>query len=684
LNISKLNCVACGAPLEVTHDMDVFYCSSCGSKLLVERSEAGLTLGLLEKLTQKFEDLGNKTEAVLHENAFATKTELQRMQINQNISTEEIKLNSIRQEIRNLSRKTPLLPVEVEQLDLLYQVEGQSMQRIRKFNFELAKTEPGWQERPSVFQSDLANLEQIIKILTAYSGSTAIKKMLDELLLEKQDCEKNLFELESRLLRNQLRSPRYAPTLSLSLPEIEAFNADLDADLQFLNAGAPSPVKQELIKVMQAKKAEAGKILPRRRVEVETGVLASLDFQAPFPEEPGALVPMIQEAETDYRRVNELSASLEKAAVQNQLFALVKDLKKRQAEDIPARRLRTQKRNRIMKYFLIAFLVCLAAFLAYLLLRDKLTPLFGTAGGFSGLGEDSQTFRPSGNKYEESQLALFEVIAQKTYFHEDADMRSEETSELTQGDLVYNLGMAEEDEEWFFSRHFLKDQSGYLYQDWLSPVSARSLAGDVLQAGGEILLKEEFNLDGQGWITGSFEVEGQQREFAIDHDSYQMGLNSVNPGYAFSTITLSSLPPAYVLSSRINLPVSDVRSGAGLILNFVNENNFDYFLITPEGFVVIGYMRNGFSYTLYQTEETPNKHYSLFKNLPNKLSVEVRSSTDSEQTLTRFAVNDQIIYSIQYDRVSVSPPSIGFIVWVVANNASVSARFEDISIQAVE
>ena len=685
MKISKLNCVACGAPLDVTNDMDVLSCSACGSKLLVERSEAGLTLGLIEKLTQKVEDLGNKTEAVLQESAYATKIELQRVQVNQSINTEEIKLNSIRQEIRNLSRKTPLLPVEVEQLELLYQVECQSLQRIRKLNLELAKTEPGWQERLSVYQSDLARLDQIINIMTAYAGGgAAVKKTLDELLLEKKDCERNLFDLESRLLKNQLKSLRYASTFSLTLAEIEALNADLDADLQFLNAGAPSPVKQELIKVIQAKKAEAGKILPRRRVEVETGPLASLDLQAPFPEEPWALAPMIEQTEADYSRVNEISESAEKKAVLQEIFLLVGLLKKRQALNLPARKVKAEKRKRFIKFFLIGFFVVLAVILAVLFFAGKLNPFLASLSIFPGFGKDGQSYRPSGNRYEENQLALFEISAQRTYFHEEADIHSEETDELKQGDLVYDLGMAEEDADWFFTRHFLKDQSGYLYQEWLSPVTARSLPGEALPATGEILFEEEFERNVQDWSTGSFTEDGQERDFSIAQGAYQMNLYSANPGYAFSTITLSGLPPAYVLSSRMDLPASDARSGAGLIFNFVNEDHFDYFLLTPEGFAVIGCRRNGSSYTLYQTQETPNSHYSLLKNEPNKLSVLIDHAADSGTTLTQFAVNDQAIFSLQYERPSDNSSTFGFMAWTAENEGSITARFDDLSIRAVD
>ena len=49
MQIVKLNCTACGAPISITEDIDILFCTSCGSKLAVERGDGYITLKLVEK-----------------------------------------------------------------------------------------------------------------------------------------------------------------------------------------------------------------------------------------------------------------------------------------------------------------------------------------------------------------------------------------------------------------------------------------------------------------------------------------------------------------------------------------------------------------------------------------------------------------------------------------------------------
>ncbi len=80
----KLNCASCGAPIVIPDDVDTVVCSSCHSTMMVDRGEGYVTLKIVEKLAN-----------AIKENAYVTQVELKRMQFNQLISMEEMKINSL-------------------------------------------------------------------------------------------------------------------------------------------------------------------------------------------------------------------------------------------------------------------------------------------------------------------------------------------------------------------------------------------------------------------------------------------------------------------------------------------------------------------------------------------------------------------------------------------------------------
>lgn len=68
----KLNCASCGAPLTITENAETIICPSCNSTLSIDRGEGGVTLKVIEKLTESIHEMGAMTSTALKESAFVT------------------------------------------------------------------------------------------------------------------------------------------------------------------------------------------------------------------------------------------------------------------------------------------------------------------------------------------------------------------------------------------------------------------------------------------------------------------------------------------------------------------------------------------------------------------------------------------------------------------------------------
>ena len=95
MQIVKLNCTACGAPISVPEHLDRLNCSACGSLLQVDRGEGYITLIIFEKISQAIETSGKETTAAIKESSYVTKTELQKLQIQQEIIANQTILANI-------------------------------------------------------------------------------------------------------------------------------------------------------------------------------------------------------------------------------------------------------------------------------------------------------------------------------------------------------------------------------------------------------------------------------------------------------------------------------------------------------------------------------------------------------------------------------------------------------------
>lgn len=686
MQIVKLNCTACGAPISIPEDIDILFCTSCGSKLAVDRGEGYITLKLVEKLTQAIQESGDKAHSAIQENTFVTKVELKRVQISQSINTEEMKLNTIRQEIRTLTRKPQLIPIEAQQLTTLRLDECTTLMRIRKLNMDSSKLEEGWQESMEVFQADLASLVEIIKILSPYGADPSIGSRLDALNQERTQCENHLTELETKLLTRQLKSLKYAPLTTLSVEEMEKLNDDLQSDLNLLVGNPQSAVKTKFRGELSALLTKLNAIYPRKKVEAATGELKSLDLKPPYSEIPWQLIPLIELTESDLEKVRQSPDNPSKIVIKNEIENKSNELKALQAMDLPSKRAMAEKRRKQRsRTRLIVFL----SFLAILILVIVITALSTDKNNPTSPAEpknvpnntDIASAQPGmDSSYQAVETELFEIVAQRTYLRPEPDINSQETDPLVHGDLLYNLGPSAAKVDWYQVQDLSGRLTGFLYQQWISPVHGRSIEGTPLDKGSSQIFSDDFSGVSGTWYEDTFDDDFAQGKLAVTNGLYQVELNTKQDGYINTKIDLNELPPSYVFSVTTDFISGSGLSASGLITNFIDDDNFDYFLLTSDGAIVVGCRRNGVTNRLYVTQATPNEFAPINAGNQNELSVWVESANQAEPDHFTYAVNGKAVYSLQFETPQKYSPTIGMIVWSMDANQPAVYTFDNVNV----
>lgn len=686
MQIVKLNCTACGAPISIPEDIDVLFCASCGSKLAVDRGEGYVTLKLVEKLTQAIQESSEKSHSAIKENTFVTKVELKRVQISQSINTEEMKLNTIRQEIRSLARKPQLLPIELQQLSSLRLDECNTLMRIRKLNLDSAKLEDGWEESLEVFQADLASLIEIIKILTPFAADPSIGIRITALNQERTQCEAHLTELETRILTRQLKSLKYAPLATLSIEDMEKLNNDLQSDLNLLVSNPQSAVKTKFRTELNALLTALNAVYPRKKVESATGELKSLDLKPPFPEIPWQLIPLIELAQSDLQKVQTSPDNPAKILIKNEIENKINELKALQAMDLPSQRVKLEKKRKKRRKVTWIILLCLAALVVLCVVFAKLGAKQDSSTSLGTIGEaltrqDANTSNPKPDStYQAVNTELFEVVAQKTYLRAEPNIDSPELNQIVHGNLLFNLGQSPTERDWYQIQDLSGNFTGYLYKDWISPIHGKSIQGTRINMGGSKVFVDDFSQVTNTWFEDSFNNNYGEGKFTITNEKYQVDMNVTESSYIYSKIDLSEIPPNYTYSVTIDQIAGTGLSGAGLITNFTDADNFDYFLLTTKNAIVIGSRRNGVPVTLYNTESTPNSAAIPNTDKPDQLTVWVESMDDSGPYQFTFALNGKAVYSLTFEKAQEKSPTIGLIIWPMDANQPVTYTFDNVTV----
>ena len=125
MNLTEKRCPVCSAPLTIPPDATQARCPYCGTSFTVQRSSAGVALNLAEQVTD-----------AVHESASATRSELQRLQLTQELSTARLHLANVQREIRTLKRLPPSGATKMQLAELQRQ-EADLRARVNELDREL-------------------------------------------------------------------------------------------------------------------------------------------------------------------------------------------------------------------------------------------------------------------------------------------------------------------------------------------------------------------------------------------------------------------------------------------------------------------------------------------------------------------------------------------------------------------
>jgi len=696
MKVVKLNCSACGAPISIPENLDRLCCSSCGSTLAVDRGEGYITLKVIENLVKSIQESGEKTHTAIQESAYVTRVELRKIQISQLISAEEMKLNALQQEMRSLSRQSQQTATSMAQLNTLRLEESNILMRIRALRMDMGRLDEGWEESMALFQTDLAYIEEIISRISPFSADPAIAARIRELTIERDRCKNYLWDLETRLVTRQLKSKGYGPLNSLTVEDMERLMDDLQVDKNFLKSGGASEVKTTILKELNDLRDEVEKIYPRKKVELESGKLKSLDLQPPFPEEPERITPLIASLEEDIEKVTRVSRSSAKTKVLSTLKALLSELNDRRDQDIPAQRAkRAQMQKKAVSILLPAALII--AGLCFFGAVSKSRPfqaMFSRnsdrpSDAFSSSNQQKTSSsyaytHTQGIQYKEWDVEALEVTASIAYLRAEADINSKEISPVSQREILKNNAIAGKNRDWYEASSLESSKTGYLYKQWVMPLHGHSLNAvpmDFPQT--SELFNETFSSADSPWNMDSIENDLGNVNVAVKDGTYQISMESRKPGYYYAVNDTGELPRNFVLSGEVRCLNSTREGYFGLMTNIQDDQNYDYVLLSNEGELLVGAMRNDHPTTFYDTLRAPNPELRIYPDSSNTISVSV-SAVDYAPTHFTFAVNGKAFFEMDYEKPQHFNPEVGVLVWTNSEGSSVlSASFDNIVIRAL-
>ncbi len=248
MEIKSLNCASCGAPIKVPEDVDYLNCSSCGSYLAVQRGEGYIALKIVKEVTDAIKRTGAETQSAIRDGTYATKTELQKLQLTQEISMVEMQLNSLQGEVRGLERAiqpgvaNPRLTSQIQ--DLYFQVY-RTADRLRNLRRNLARVNSAasWND-PAVLEDQLQFIRFCITSLErADKKKTEVNKALAAQRKLADECSNSLLQIKLRALRSSLASVNL--TLESATDPEQTFNCCnlIKKDIQYLEQPPQTPEK---------------------------------------------------------------------------------------------------------------------------------------------------------------------------------------------------------------------------------------------------------------------------------------------------------------------------------------------------------------------------------------------------------------------------------------------------------
>ena len=104
MEIQRISCASCEAPISVPSDIDTLTCEFCGTNFIIKRNDGHVTLGVAEDVKRAIQEVGEQTNSFIRESSEATQLELKRIQLQQELSSLQIQILDIQTEIRSLEQ----------------------------------------------------------------------------------------------------------------------------------------------------------------------------------------------------------------------------------------------------------------------------------------------------------------------------------------------------------------------------------------------------------------------------------------------------------------------------------------------------------------------------------------------------------------------------------------------------
>jgi hypothetical protein len=691
MKLIKLNCASCGAPISIPEDLDTLVCNSCGSTLKVDRGEGYIALKMVEKITQSIQETGEKTNTSIRENTSVTRVELKKVQISQLISTEELKISAFRQEIRELSRKNNLSSLEKNQLGTLHLDECDTLLKIRKYHMDMARLDEGWEDSLEVFRSDLKDLQSAIAALAPAAAVPQIVPRMQTLRIEELECVRKIAELERRLISAKLRSQSYSEIETLSVEQLDQLIIDIRQDISLVEGYEQSSVTRDFLDGLARKEMKLNSIYPRKKVESVVGILKSMDIRSPLPETQDDLAAMLGAAQADVKKVSALADSKEKRIVQNDLEELISNLKKRQDKFLHKEK--TAKRSGKQKA-LVGFFIVLLAVLGFILIRQtsvsagesKVSSISArnTQSALNTIKQKtlSSTGTDGSQSVNQDRYEFLEVSISNAYIRKEPEVNSQEIYTAIEGQIFDNGGSVEGEKGWYKVRIPKSDQTGYLYQDWVKLIHGRILnATQMPNQNGSTTYLEDFSGRQQNWIETTEKGNGYSRSLKWTDGAYRIFLQNDNPGYFFSVADVQTLKTNSLILADTMVRETDGNGYSGLMINYKGNKNFDCVIISTQGYIWLGAIREKSTIIYYSANPSIPIPVQWDPAAKNQVSVSIQPGNKKGSIIFTYGINGQAFYQLEYEGKQDYLPKIGTMVWVTDPDYKILVDFDNLEVR---
>jgi hypothetical protein len=684
----KMNCASCGAPIAIPEDVNTLVCTSCSSTLSVDRGEGYITLKVIEKLAESIHEMGERTSSAIKENAFVTQVELKRMQLNQLISMEEMKINTLQAEIRAVKRRTTEnVTLNDELSDLLLQ-ENDVRMHIRSLETDISRLDPGWEDSLDVIKRDGRVINEAIAVLSPYAYIYNVQNRLNRMQNEKVKNENAYDRLEAKLLRKNIVSFTYPLFESLTLEQMEELQQKIPLDLKLLKAREGSRVNTGFQKELNATLNKIRQVYPRRKVESQAGKLTTIDLNAPYPEEPAALYPLIEKMKGDLDALEKIPEGPEKKQFKQALSEKLAFLVSRAEADIPAIRANTRKRKMITTLVGGGVVMLVIILLMVVIVGAIRKSLKTTPTGVSNQLQNAfnpikdETTKPSEKsvnettpgRYEEYYGEFVEVTSWTTYFRDEPELNANEILPVKRGDIFKVVSDTSTPGGWFKVVSQNGTVTGYLARDWAAPIHVKSIPGDAVSAGsGKVVYAYDFTGGDSSWPEDTIDSALMNASCSYNDYGYEIEMTARQQyNFYVANKVISGLPEKFNVSLKIevlNIPSSIFY---GLQAHVIDDNNFDALLIANDGHLFLSALRNEVMITLYDNQLPVNTMVDVFPTGYNSLSVLQWVDHQDQSLHAQYAINGLAFVEVIYEQPLNLTPKLGAII--LANRIGENAR----------